>query len=242
MVGHSLGSAIALDALLDIGRRVRSGAVAPEGVGLDRIDTFITLGSPIDKVHHFFESSPSGNARYRRTVEEVRGDLGTPPFARPDGSVQIRWVNVWDLGDVISGSIETANARRRPELRVDDFEVATLPFPSPAGSHLGYFADAGVIGLIARAVAGPLPPTRLGPGRGLARTRVLATLALTVPWVTAATLGLSLVEGLAVLRPATGVAVAALGGVVLVLAVLGAVTGPRRPLSGRAAGAPSPPR
>lgn len=236
VIGHSLGSSIALDALLDVGRRVRSGAAAPEtpaALGkIDKIDTLISLGSPVDKVHHFFESSPDGTARYRRTVEQVRGDLGTEPFTRADGSTRIRWVNVWDRGDVISGSIETANARQRPDLRVDDVEVALRAFPSPGGSHLGYVADAGVVALLTRALEGPLPDGPFGPGAGLRRVVVLTWVALVTPWATTAGLALSLVDGLGWLRGVTLAVVGVAGVIVAGLSIAGAVAGPRRPLPG----------
>ncbi|MEL6822889.1 MAG: hypothetical protein AAFP70_14105, partial [Calditrichota bacterium] len=57
IVAHSLGTAIAMDSLLQVGRynRVRNPeAPIKAPLPLERIQHFITLGSPIDKIHYFF--------------------------------------------------------------------------------------------------------------------------------------------------------------------------------------------
>jgi hypothetical protein len=85
VVAHSLGTSIAHDTLLTLARQNR--AINPQDpiagpVPLHKVEHFITMGSPIDKIEYFFESYRSGSHRYKRVVEELRGDIGNVPFCR----------------------------------------------------------------------------------------------------------------------------------------------------------------
>jgi hypothetical protein len=125
VVAHSLGTAIAIDALLELGRynRARNRSVPMHGpIELEKLDQVITLGSPIDKIHYFFESRTSKHHRFNRVVEEVRGDIGEVPFAK-NRKPHMHWINFWDVGDIISGPLETSSNPRNPWLRVDNVRV-----------------------------------------------------------------------------------------------------------------------
>ncbi|MEZ4699929.1 MAG: hypothetical protein R2834_06335 [Rhodothermales bacterium] len=141
VVGHSLGSAIAYDCLLELGRINRAeNAENPfkASLRLDVIDHFITLASPIDKIHYFFESHTGKYHRYNRVVDDIRGDIGTVPFAK-NRKATIHWVNFWDRADIISGAIDSASSRSAPLLMVDNVQVSNYLLGLPGPSHSGYF-------------------------------------------------------------------------------------------------------
>lgn len=147
IVSHSLGTAVAHDTLLEAVRHNRAHNAADPIAGpipLDKIKHFVTLGSPIDKIHYFFESYKSSCHRYKRVVEELRGDIGNAPFSR-NRKPYIHWINYWDEGDIISGALHSPANRTELKHRVDNVHVSNLHFPDPAGSHLAYFDNRRVI-------------------------------------------------------------------------------------------------
>lgn len=202
VVAHSLGTAIAMDALLQLARhnRARNNQDPIAGpIELTKIVAFVTMGSPIDKIHYFFESYRSTYHRYIRVAEGVRGDITTAPFAR-NGKPYIHWINFCDRGDVISGPLETPSGARLANLQVDNVQVSNYWFPDPSASHSGYFDHDGVIGhlydIIFKGTAdfalAPRPHDRaerqyeavlLGPGRARPLVAVFQLLALLAPWL-----------------------------------------------------------
>ena len=156
VVSHSLGTSIAHDALLSLMRRNRA-LVAPgqdvmeHPVPVEKIEHFITMGSPIDKIEYFFESYASASYRYKRVVEKLRGDIGTEPFSK-NGKPHIHWINFWDQGDLISGSLQSPASSQPGLNRVDNQHVASYRFPSTAKSHAGYFTHKVVIATITEAI------------------------------------------------------------------------------------------
>lgn len=209
LVAHSLGTTVAFDTLLALARTNRSQSPRDETQGsirLDKIQHFITLASPIDKVHYFFESHAGKYHRYNRVVEELRGDIGTYPFAR-SGRPLIHWINFWDRADVISGALHTPTNRAFPSLTVDNVETSNLRLPDANAAHSAYFQNARVIGTIFGTVfdnthnfalapmhtppgkAEPRPDysaQRLGPGQVRSSANVFHALLLTLPWVAVA--------------------------------------------------------
>ena len=202
VVAHSLGTTIALDSLLELARSNR--ALTPDDPmgSLSRIEHFITIASPIDKVYYFFESYKGGRYRYNQIVEDIRGDLGSAPFARTAGAdiiPHVHWINFWDKADIIGGSVESPSSRSRGDLRVDNIEVANLRFPNPGASHSAYFDHKGVIREVFEAIfdrkgSMVMPPLAkpyteeaekrfLGPGSGMTHIRWIQGLYLLVPWV-----------------------------------------------------------
>lgn len=148
-VSHSLGSTIAHDSLLRVVRdNLARSAMKDAMTGsarLDKISHFVTMGSPIDKVEYFFESYRSDFHRYRRVVEEIRGDIGEAPFSH-NRKPHIHWVNYWDKADLISGPLHSpANSVRLQHL-VDNVEVSNLFFADPGASHSAYFEHRDVVG------------------------------------------------------------------------------------------------
>ena len=147
VVAHSLGSTIAHDTLLALlrGNRARNPQDPIAGpVPLTKIEHFVTLGSPIDKIEYFFESYRSPFHRYRRVVEQLRGDICTEPFCR-NKKPFIHWINFWDDGDPVSGPLHSPAGHRGFTQRVDNVHVRSLDFPNPAASHLAYFHNRDVV-------------------------------------------------------------------------------------------------
>jgi hypothetical protein len=266
VVSHSLGTTIALDSLLALARSNRAftpgNPVGPptktehftptafdrllelapdEPMGLlSKIEHFITIASPIDKVYYFFESYKGGRYRYNQIVEDIRGDLGSSPFARTandDIIPHVHWINFWDKADIIGGSVESPSSRRRGDLRVDNIEVANLRFPNPGASHSAYFDHKAVIREVFEAIFNRkgsmvMPPLAkpyteqaerrfLGPGSGMRHTRWIQGVYLFVPWLIVVTVIVNKTAGESTIRqPLIWTSVVAVG-----LALAGFVLG-----------------
>jgi hypothetical protein len=154
VVAHSLGTSVAHDALLALTRRNR--AYKPEDpiagpVPMHKIEHFVTMGSPIDKIEYFFESYSSPSHRYKRVIEALRGDIGSPPFMR-NRRPHIHWINFWDQGDAISGALHSPASAAGFQQRVDNVHVANFGFPAPGASHAGYFENRTVINTLFRVI------------------------------------------------------------------------------------------
>ena len=151
VVAHSLGASIAHDTLQTVARLNRAknanGDPILGPVPLCKIEHFITLGSPIDKVEYFFESYRSSSHRYKRVVEALRGDVGDVPFSR-NRKPYIHWINFWDDGDPVSGPVRSPASRSVFSQQIDNIHVASLSFPNPGASHLAYFDNHDVIGRV----------------------------------------------------------------------------------------------
>jgi hypothetical protein len=211
IVSHSLGTTIAQDTLFAMLRKNRARNSQDPIAGptpLSKIEHFITLGSPIDKVEYFFESYRSPFHRYRRIVEFLRGDISSPPFSR-NRKPFIHWINFWDDGDPVSGALHSPAGREGFTQRVDNVHVASLRFPNPAASHAAYFYNREVISRIfdviyTRAFSFQTLPEREGQDRDWdsafigpaidppGRRRLWLMLALLVPWLALAALGTQL--------------------------------------------------
>lgn len=254
VVSHSLGASIAHDTLLALARRNKAAspaAVAKGPVALHKIEHFVTMGSPIDKIEYFFESYRSASHRYKRVVEALRGDIGSYPFCA-NRHPHIHWVNFWDEGDAISGALQSPASVVKTSQQVDNVHVRSFRFPAPGASHSGYFENRPVISslfqmIYLRSFSFAALPSRkgqpkdyesayLGPGEPVGAARIfLLTGALTV-WLTAAGLAAWFVgrwsgSPLALdLAKAAG-ATALLGAAALAIAYLhSARKGPRTPL------------
>jgi hypothetical protein len=148
LVGHSMGTTVAHDAILELAFRNRtldSTGVPKKRFRLDKIKHFVTVASPIDKVYYLFETWTSKSYRYNRVVEANRGDIGTFPFSDKNGP-RIHWINFWDRADVASSPLYTPTNRKfKPEQVVDNYEVAGTCFPSPVTAHSEYFKNTTVL-------------------------------------------------------------------------------------------------
>jgi hypothetical protein len=154
VVAHSLGSSVAHDALLALTRRNRAYKADDPIAGpvpMNKIEHFVTMGSPIDKIEYFFESYSSPSHRFKRVIEALRGDIGSPPFMR-NQHPHIHWINFWDQGDAISGALYSPASAAGFHQRVDNVHVANFAFPDPGASHSGYFENRTVIDTLFRII------------------------------------------------------------------------------------------
>ncbi len=147
VIAHSLGTPIAIDSILRLARENRAvpDDLATAGdehrkarLRLRKITHVVTYGCPIDKIEYLFEETGEGRHRYNRVIEDLRGDIGTEPFADDDGHRLLHWVNFWDQADFISGPIESPVNREWPLLGVDNVQVKGPKLPNPGAGHNGY--------------------------------------------------------------------------------------------------------
>lgn len=145
IVGHSLGTTVAHDAILELARVNRAYANAHGGkdkYDLSKISHFVTLGSPIDKIYYLFESIIPKNRHYAEAMEDFRGDFDRPPFLLEGTNARsITWINFWDLGDPISGPLHTPSGALHEHMATINVHNSNQPFPFPASSHQGYFTN-----------------------------------------------------------------------------------------------------
>jgi hypothetical protein len=162
LIGHSLGSAIALDTLSRLGREVRAelDSVEPNPAalettdsskplvqGLQKLKAFITYGSPIDKIYYFFESRRLPLREYNSLIERQRGDLTSEPFNTELFKTGITWLNLFDHGDPVSSELYSFAPSIGVTPFVHNVEVASHNLPHPA-SHGAYILNKTAMHLI----------------------------------------------------------------------------------------------
>lgn len=211
LVSHSLGTAVAVDTLLELHRfnKARTPSNPMSGpLPISKVSHLVTMGSPIDKINYFFGVLSSEFRVYEAMVDAMRGDLGSPPFSKTGRQPWIHWINYWDGGDLISGPIETLAPDILRSQEVDNVRVASYALPSPMAAHDGYFHHAEVIDALFRVIFlneysyaraheeadalrktpdDPVRPDydrqRLGPGSGSRLQSALFWLLPAVPWL-----------------------------------------------------------
>ncbi len=142
VIGHSLGSSIGYRALLQIGlRREAMGAkldVAKEAFPFEKISHFITLGSPIEMLHYFFELTASRHHRFNRVADRMTGSVEDLPFTDQRKSV-VRWTNIYSAADPISGKLYAPGHKKAPSIA--QIEILNQLEPNPSKAHSGYFTS-----------------------------------------------------------------------------------------------------
>lgn len=182
VVAHSLGTSVAYEALLDLGRYNRAAHVQPqagashptadalhEPLPLAKLAHFITYGSPIDKILYFFQNERGAQYHYQRLIELIRQDITGVPFAGPAGP-NLRWLNFWDERDLISGALQTPLPLRPsaddqlPGLGRQGIVNVQVQNPGAllGDRHGRYLETDAVLQAIYAAIFGRLPPGRIG--------------------------------------------------------------------------------
>jgi hypothetical protein len=142
VIGHSLGSAIAHECLMSMGRHLKARAgiadVPTELTRLDLISHLVTVGCPIDRIHYFFELFRSRYHRYNRIRDRLRGDTNDPPFVlnNKDG---VCWVNIWNRTDLISSRLFSPRHPLPNDGAITDLEANSTHVVNPLRSHVDYF-------------------------------------------------------------------------------------------------------
>lgn len=144
LVTHSLGSAIAYDAvkLLSLANRSSSRG-QKQVIRLSKITDLITLGSPIDKVAMLFEFANMKSYRAELLQAELRGDLSYEPFSRPPG---VKWWNFWDEADWVSDTLFTPYGTKVTDHKyvggmIRNFMVVNTRTYRPVASHVRYLKN-----------------------------------------------------------------------------------------------------
>jgi hypothetical protein len=111
VLAHSLGSTIAMDALLGIRQAVAAGAL-PDHMW-NRIAAFITIGTALEKTRFFFAVRKTTlSESFQQWRDDIYGRLFTrDPLvlrrAARAGEHAIFWANYWYLRDVVANRIVT---------------------------------------------------------------------------------------------------------------------------------------
>jgi len=110
--GHSLGSTIAMDALIRLQQAVEAGDV--DEADWQRIAAFVTFGTALEKTRFFFGVGDTAlAASYDQWRDDVHGRIftGDPAVLRAsrDGNLPhtIFWGNYWYLRDVVANEVTT---------------------------------------------------------------------------------------------------------------------------------------
>ena len=149
VIGHSLGTSIASEALLREGRLalITEDAEAEARMSaLAKVKYVFTIGSPVDRIFYLFQTDSSFSHRYSRLFEEQRLSVDLPPFTVPQSKAEARIVNFWSRFDPIS-SIISSLRKNSSDRRDAIINIEALPpaAPLPIGSHTSFFADPAVM-------------------------------------------------------------------------------------------------
>ena len=217
VIGHSLGTAIAYNALLRIGRReLAQKHTADDQINwnLDRISHFVTLGSPIDIIHYLFDLHQSRYHRFNRVQERLQGRISDPPF-QIDNLPNTNWINIWDDGDPISSRLYSPRHGIPNDANILDVLSRSSVWPNPLAAHLNYLLSETAMRVIFWVtILGRMPstlPEMPAWGHWISKVRVgtkiaaaltvwlalFAVLGLLTPWLPLGLMGLFLLAGFA---------------------------------------------
>ena len=101
VVGHSLGSVIAFDAL---NAMLLEENLHPETQlhVVDRTTLLLTFGSPLDKIAYVYSTLSTETDMTRESLSGAAKPLISDPLTRAD----LAWINVWSPNDVIGGQLK----------------------------------------------------------------------------------------------------------------------------------------
>lgn len=175
IVSHSLGTAIAYDALRAIGLHNLTRKRAPEQwINIRKVECFITMGSPIDKLALLFETTGSRTFREELMREELRGDETAMPFWVGDRQ-RIKWLNFWDPADPVSDALAIPLGAKPlgggfVPTKIENIEVANNASHDPARAHTGYLTNPAVAARIFNEIFRP-EVAAIGAQKDYSRTR-----------------------------------------------------------------------
>lgn len=145
IVAHSLGTAIAYESLLALGRRAQveeaeGKTTRPAAVTtlLHKLSHLITFGSPIDRIFYFFNLTYSRYHRFNKVTDDLMGGTGDPPFRIRKKRV-LQWINIRDRNDPVASRLFSPRGRIPNREDIIEVEVACSHVPNPVRAHVGYF-------------------------------------------------------------------------------------------------------
>ncbi len=152
ILGHSLGSTIAMDALIRLHQLVEGGTLTEDS--WRRIRGFVTYGTALEKTKFFFDvAHPTLSQSYDQWRGEVYGHMFTDDPAklnRPTAQSphQIYWTNFWYFTDLVANEIVTyrdgtIKKRTAASGTAEICKNARLPsrFPAHVWVHSDYIED-----------------------------------------------------------------------------------------------------
>jgi hypothetical protein len=135
ILGHSLGSVIAYDALNRLIQEDRAGATANALDVVGRTPLFLTFGSPLDKTAFIFGAQGHGTTEAREALAASVQPMIQDYAYRPK-----QWVNIYSPWDIISGYLDLYDLPGSTDpKKVDnrkDAEATTLLM-----AHTEYWSD-----------------------------------------------------------------------------------------------------
>ena len=156
LVGHSLGSVIAYDALNDMINLDQVVAGKTMQV-VNRTTRLITFGSPLDKTAFLFRSQVLG-----QELREAMAALQQPliqdyeKFRKP----HFRWINLFSSRDIISGSIDYYDVPNNADPPAARIKVCNKPDPQariPLLAHNQYWKNQLLHRMLYEALLGVFP-------------------------------------------------------------------------------------
>lgn len=143
VIGHSLGSSVAYQALLELWKRRKaigfSTQEAKARYPYEKISHLITAGSPIETLHYYFELTASKHHRYNRIANDLKGSIEGHPFVI-GRTKNIKWINLYAAADPISSKLFSPGKSKKPD--IEEFEVVSQFEPNVGKAHSGYFTEA----------------------------------------------------------------------------------------------------
>jgi hypothetical protein len=134
VLGHSLGSVIAYDALNSALRRDAMTSMARRVA--ERTALFLTMGSPLDKTAFIFRTQ----ARTQMDLREA-GAATMQPMIESYASRPRRWVNIYTPNDWIAGSLEYYDDPRDSQFEAYGVENILDPdATTPVAAHEEYWS------------------------------------------------------------------------------------------------------
>jgi hypothetical protein len=126
IMAHSLGSTIALDAIMSLYEHREEGSILPGS--WNRLRAFITFGSSIEKTRYFTEASEGErhSVSFNKWRDEVYGQIFTPDVAmlHESAGVPVVWANYWYAEDPIANPICTFRSFLQTGQSIATLEVA----------------------------------------------------------------------------------------------------------------------
>jgi len=120
VVAHSLGSTIAMDALMNLHNLVKEGGFTQDQ--WRRIRAFVTLGSALEKTKYFFDAQAKTlSESYEQWRPDAYGPLFADRFAVLAGENSASnpvcyWSNYWYFADVVANEIKSYTATVAPQI------------------------------------------------------------------------------------------------------------------------------
>lgn len=150
LVGHSLGSVVAWDALRALALEAESGGPLT-WYALGRLDRVITYGSPVDKIRFFHFADDLHDPTFAAALEAQRVDTRFGRFGeRVEG---LAWDNYYDPADLVAGRLESPNDRAM-HAPVRNVPVANGVWPNPFTTHQAYLDHPKLLDGLLEAVRG----------------------------------------------------------------------------------------